>query len=418
MTIKEKFKEVKACASNPLWEQFIHRENEIYSRPDDIRSDFARDYTRILHSNGYRRLKTKTQVFFATKNDHICTRIEHINHVASISGTIAKYLGLNEELVSAIAIGHDIGHAPFGHHGEGVIKNIIKKQIPGSNFWHEKNSLFFLDNIETLSDSKGFASNMNLTYAVRDGIISHCGEVNDAVIVPREENLDLSTIEKASKYQPFTWEGCVVKISDKIAYLGRDIEDAAFFKILTPSNYRQLALIVNRYLPKSGISEITNGALIHGFIIDLVKNSSPETGIQLSQEYLGLMNEIKEFNYKIIYQHWRIESFKKYATVVIEEIFNTLMRFYNFYHEKLSRENRKSAIDQTSLDFPTLSRYFGDWLVKYSNIDLQEKAKLKYKNIEIYNVNCRESYVKCCLDFISGMTDNFAIKVYDEIVSF
>ena len=123
MGLNYKFKEVSANPSNPIWNKFIDREETIYQRPNDIRSEFARDYTRILHSNGYRRLKTKTQVFFATKNDHICTRIEHVNHVASVSTTIAKNLGLNEELVNAIALGHDIGHAPFGHHGETVIRD-------------------------------------------------------------------------------------------------------------------------------------------------------------------------------------------------------------------------------------------------------------------------------------------------------
>lgn len=93
MTKNDKFKKVKAGPSNPQWSNLIKRENEIYCRPHDIRTEFARDYTRILHSNGYRRLKTKTQVFFATKNDHICTRIEHVNHVASVSTTIAKFMG-------------------------------------------------------------------------------------------------------------------------------------------------------------------------------------------------------------------------------------------------------------------------------------------------------------------------------------
>src|SRR5690554_2737203 len=96
------FKPVAAINENKKWEKFVNRKKIIYERPDDIRSQFARDYTRILHSNGYRRLKTKTQVFFATKNDHICTRIEHVNHVSSVSTTIAKHLGLNTELVSAI----------------------------------------------------------------------------------------------------------------------------------------------------------------------------------------------------------------------------------------------------------------------------------------------------------------------------
>lgn len=411
MEQQNKFRNVSANEINPEWEMLISRKEPIYSRPNDIRSEFARDYTRILHSNGYRRLKTKTQVFFATKNDHICTRIEHVNHVASVSTTIAKYLGLNEELVSAIALGHDIGHAPFGHHGETVIRKIIESEIPDSGFWHEKNSLFFLDHIETLSDSSGHERNINLTYAVRDGIISHCGEVNEKSISPRKEYLDLEQIEKSNQYQPFTWEGCVVKIADKIAYLGRDIEDAMFFKILNFSNYKELRSILERHFPQSKIREINNGILIHGFIIDLLKNSSPENGIQLSPAYLGLMNDIKSFNYSVIYKYWRIESFKNYATVVIDTIYKTLMRYFEY-------KDYRVRILMSKENFPTLSKYFYDWLIKYSNMDLERKENLKFKNNTIYDIDDRESYVKCCLDFISGMTDNFALKVYQEIISF
>ncbi|WP_372947823.1 deoxyguanosinetriphosphate triphosphohydrolase family protein [Mariniphaga sp.] len=411
MKTKKVFKTERANNLSPNWGSLIKREKDLYLRTNDIRSEFARDYTRILHSNGYRRLKTKTQVFFATKNDHICTRIEHVNHVASVSSTIAKQLGLNDDLVNAIAIGHDIGHAPFGHHGESVIRKIMNDEIPGNSFWHEKNSLFFVDHIETLTDSEGYEQNLNLTYAVRDGIISHCGEVNQDAIYPRTEYIDLEDISKSNEYQPYTWEGCVVKIADKIAYLGRDIEDAMFFKILNFGNYKELTSILEKHFPKSNLREINNGILIHGFITNLLKNSSPENGIRLSPDYLGLMNDIKNFNYSVIYKYWRIESFKDYATVVISAIFKTLMRYLEYRDYKiriiLSKEN-----------FPVLSRYFYEWLLKYSNIDLERRDKLKFKNKIIYDALKRESYVKCCLDFISGMTDNFALKVYHEIISF
>ena len=108
-------------SENPKWETAIERENPIYSRTADVRSPFGRDYTRIIHSMAYRRLKHKTQVFFSPKSDHICTRIEHVGHVESVSYTIGSYLGLNTELTRAIAMGHDLGHAPFGHSGEGIL---------------------------------------------------------------------------------------------------------------------------------------------------------------------------------------------------------------------------------------------------------------------------------------------------------
>ena len=111
--MEKKFEKYRADENNSKWENIIKRKEELYNRNNDIRSDFERDYTRIIHSQAYRRMKHKTQVFFSPQNDHICTRIEHVTHVESISYTIANYLGLNTELTKAIATGHDIGHTPF-----------------------------------------------------------------------------------------------------------------------------------------------------------------------------------------------------------------------------------------------------------------------------------------------------------------
>ena len=181
-----RFEKYAAVETHPFWSQLIAREGKLNDRLDDIRSPFARDYTRILHSKAYRRLKHKTQVFFNIENDHICTRMEHVGHVESVSATISKYLGLNEELTQAIAAGHDLGHAPFGHQGETVLKGLAKKHL-GQDFWHEKNSLRFVDDIELLEDEYKKQKNLSLTYAVRDGIISHCGEVDENGLMPRRE---------------------------------------------------------------------------------------------------------------------------------------------------------------------------------------------------------------------------------------
>lgn len=124
---RPRFESVATNENNPNWEELTKRSIELYSRTDDIRSPFERDYTRILHSMAYRRLKHKTQVFFNINNDHVCTRMEHVSHVESVSGTIAKSLGLNDELTRAIAIGHDLGHAPFGHQGENILRKMSKK---------------------------------------------------------------------------------------------------------------------------------------------------------------------------------------------------------------------------------------------------------------------------------------------------
>ena len=142
----------------------------------------------------------------------------------SVGGcTIAKYLGLNTDLTRAIAMGHDLGHAPFGHEGE-VELTKIRKELGMDAFWHERNSLRIIEDIELLEDNNKNYQNLNLTYAVRDGIISHCGEVDENGIMPRKEKIDLDTFETSGQYQAYTWEGCVVKIADKIAYLGRSEE--------------------------------------------------------------------------------------------------------------------------------------------------------------------------------------------------
>ena len=149
-----RFERVAANENNEDWSELISREDELYCRDDDIRSQFARDYTRVLHSLAYRRLKHKTQVFFnAAGNDHICTRIEHVMHVESVSNTISKYLGLNEELTKTIAISHDLGHAPFGHQGEKVLNDISEKYL-NKKFWHEQNGVYFVDNVELLEDNQ------------------------------------------------------------------------------------------------------------------------------------------------------------------------------------------------------------------------------------------------------------------------
>ena len=147
------FQAYASSETNPNWKKQIERQQELYKREYDIRSEYERDYTRILHSLAYRRLKHKTQVFFNIDNDHICTRMEHVQHVESVSCTIAKYLGLNVDLTRAIAMGHDLGHAPFGHEGE-VELTAIRNEYGFDDFWHERNSLRIVDNIELLQDNQ------------------------------------------------------------------------------------------------------------------------------------------------------------------------------------------------------------------------------------------------------------------------
>ncbi|MBO7367887.1 MAG: HD domain-containing protein [Paludibacteraceae bacterium] len=379
----------------------------IYKTKGDVRSEFDRDYTRILHSYGFRRLKHKTQVFFnAAGNDHICTRMEHVTHVESVAFTIAENLGLNLELIKAIAIGHDIGHAPFGHHGETVISTIT-----GREFWHEQNGLRFIDDIELLPDLEGNLLNLNLTYAVRDGIISHCGELDEESIRPRTELIDLKNFTEKGEFQAATWEGCVVKLSDKIAYLGRDIEDASILNYFDDEQKAELKQISK---------EIGNGkavnttSIIHRLITDLCENSTPDTGLKFSPNMYSLLCWIKDFNYRNIYKNPRLTPYQKYANLIITEIYNKLISLYK-------GADTISHISSIHFDNKAFIKEFADWLPRYCNQDILEeslKQTLRHcKNKKIYGtLSTPEIYQQAVIDYIAGMTDVFAVKAFEELL--
>ncbi len=411
--IEKKFTHVRTSEGNPKWEACMARKKRLYQRPGDVRSEFYRDYTRILHSLAYRRLKHKTQVFFATENDHICTRIEHVNHVASVSYTIADMFGLNTELVSAIAIGHDLGHAPFGHWGEVILRDITHARL-GEDFWHEKNSLYFVDNIELLPNQLGEEINLDLTYAVRDGIISHCGEMNEPSISPRAEDLDLNRIKSPGEYPPFTWEGCVVKIADKIAFLGRDIEDALDIGILDDEGAKdELKGILRRTGRDLGIREINNTVLMNEFILDLNRSSSPEAGIRLSEDHHEFLKAVRDFNYRRIYDNARLLPFKAYARLIINSMFDRLMSVHG---PDLERTRTEMARNREY--YPSLMGCFEDWLLKYSDLDPERRKAAHYSNRLLYRVEDKASYTRAAVDYISGMTDKFAIRCFNELTSF
>lgn len=390
----KKFEKYSTNPENPNWEKATKRETPLYPRNNDIRNDFERDYTRIIHSNAYRRLKHKTQVFFSPENDHICTRIEHVTHVESISYTIAKNLGLNTELTKAIAVAHDVGHSPFGHEGEKILSEISNRDL-GISFWHEKNGLELVDNIELLEDTERFKQNLDLTYAVRDGIISHCGEIDENCLKPRNEFIDLNDYKFPNQYAPYTWEGCVVKISDKISYLCRDIEDAITLKIF-------------KDIP--GEEDIINNTnLINNLIYDLCENSSPEKGLCLSENALNLMNRIKAFNYKYIYASDRIKPSTRYFRVVINEIYNLLKSMYD-------GQNTLNKLNDVSDIYPNLCKGFINFITDYYDFDNRENLRLKNK--VLFSIDNEKDFYKAIIYYISGMTDNFAIEIYNEIIHF
>ena len=401
--MKNEFSIVAANENNEKYNKMIQREFELYKDNLDLRSEFERDYTRIIHSNAYRRLKHKTQVFFSPENDHVCTRIEHVTHVESISYTIAKYLGLNTELTKAIATAHDLGHSPFGHKGEKILSEISEREF-GERFWHEQNGLHLVDNFELLEDRNGFKQNMNLTYAVRDGIISHCGEVDQNALKPRDNFIDLNIYKKPNEYSPYTWEGCIVKIADKISYIGRDIEDAIRLGILD-NNLEELYEILNLNMEE----KINNTAIINKLVSDLVLNSSIQDGLCFSNEALQTINKIKAFNYKNIYNNERLLQGNEYFSMVINKIYNYLERLYD-------KDKIKVILEKKSKVYPKLVKTFMEWIKNFWN--LEDRSESNLKNKVIFDMNNFKDYKKAIVYFISGMTDRFAMEVYKEIISF
>ena len=387
--MKNSLQKVSANSENPNWENIIKRQNSLYKRDNEIRSEFERDYTRIINSKAYRRLKHKTQVFFSPENDHICTRIEHVTLVESISYTIAKYFGLNTELTKAIATAHDIGHSPFGHQGEKIISELSKDFIQ-KPFWHEKNGLEFVDKVELLETPEGKIQPLDLTYGVRDGIISHCGEIDENGLKPRTEYIDLYEYEHPNQYAPYTWEGCVVKIADKLSYLGRDIEDAITLGILD-KKLKELHEVLKLYKDV----KINNTVILNMFIKDLCENSSLENGLCFSDEKFEMLNNLKEFNYKNIYLSEKTLGSVDYFELVLNKLFWFLSRM-NFRDDDMKKI------------CPVLADDFNKWLKEFFSLDINHRDIIISDN----------EFLQAVIYYIAGMTDNFAIETYNKIISF
>ncbi|MFN3410728.1 MAG: deoxyguanosinetriphosphate triphosphohydrolase family protein [Exilispira sp.] len=349
-----------------------------YERKEDIRGAYFRDLTAILHSYPFRRLRGKTQVFFSPRNDHICTRMEHSLHVASIASTIAKALGLDTELAWAIGLGHDIGHPPFGHLGEKIIATKILKN---QGFTHEKYSY------RVLTKLTNYGRGLNLTYAVLDGILYHCGESFEKFISPN--NL-INNIEEDSKLSiklqsyPSSFEGCIVRMSDKIAYVGRDLEDALTLKLIFQE---QIPINVRKILG------IKNSQIIDALVNDLINDSFKTGKISFSDKIYEVFLQLIEFNYKNIYLHEKLKIFEKNFSMILLTIYNYLSEIYynyKFSFEKYLKEKNFLAIR------------FSDFIKKM---------------YEFYNSESeKDSIYSPVIDYIAGMTDSYAIESAQEIL--
>ena len=342
--------------------------------PCPVRSPFERDTGRIIYSQAFRRLRHKTQVFFNAKNDHICSRLEHVIYVKYIATTIARALNLNLDLVEAIALGHDLGHAPFGHTGEKVLENCAKKYDPDMIFRHEFQSLRVVDLLAERSNGK--PEGINLSFEVRDGIVSHCGETySEYIISPfREKPTELILYPKqALSSKPSTLEGCVVRISDKIAYIGRDIEDACMAGIMEMED-----------IPRAITSTLgsTNSQIINTLVRNLIHNSLDKDEIRLSDEAGQAMKELLEENVTQIYRSEKIRRYENTIKNALEGLFEGLMG---------AMQDKEKAARSNNTVFRDIAKYTRDYPIKGAND------------------------VQIVVDYISGMTDSYATACYEKI---
>jgi len=350
----------------------------MYEAKCPVRTDFERDANRILYSMEFRRLRHKTQVFFNAKNDHICTRMEHVLYVASIAVTIARTLNLNQDLTNAIALGHDLGHAPFGHSGERVLDCCLKKINSRLTFQHELHGLRVVDRLATrISKEKiNEKCGLNLTFEVRDGIVSHCGENYNESYLIRDCNKDpISICNQHSRLtMPYTLEACIVRLVDKIAYVGRDIEDAVRVRLIDIND-----------IPKDIRNELghTNGEIINTLVCDIIENSYGKDCIQLSKEKGEALQCLINENVRLIYNADKIKRYEKTAKNVIEGLFFSLLN---------------SVKDPEAL----------------KNSELRVH-RMFYNFIKDIGYEADESDEQKVIDFIAGMTDNFALSCFEEI---
>ncbi len=299
------------------------------------RQNFSLDTDRILHSLAYSRYIDKTQVFYLIKNDHITHRVLHVQLVSKIARTIGRLLHLNEDLIEAIALSHDIGHCPFGHDGEKFLSERSLRHGLG-HFIHNVQGVRFLERIER--KGKG----LNLSLQVLDGILCHDGEVHSRALTPDNEKTfdilddEIHRKEKNPSFpvRPMTLEGCVVRMADTISYVGRDIEDAI-----------RLGLIDRADLPADcrRLLGDTNGTIVYTLVEDLVANSLDKPHVNFSHGVSDALKALKEFNMSRIYQNER--GWKQ--TEKIELMFQLL--FEKYLHD-LTTGNEKSDIYREFLE--------------------------------------------------------------------
>lgn len=335
---------------------------------EDFRPAFFRDTDKIIYSLSYTRYIDKTQVFSNNDNDNISKRMTHVQMVSKIARTIGRALNLNEDLIEAASLGHDLGHVPFGHIGESILNKISLENNEGY-FNHNIQSVRTLMNIE----NNGLGN--NITVEVMDAIMCHNGEMVKEEYRPIkktpdqflfEYNNSYEDIEQNKKMIPMTLEGCVVRISDVIAYIGRDIEDAI-----------RLGIIEKENIP-SDIVEILgdkNSDIINTIVLDIINNSYDKPYIKLSSNIFTALEELKKFNYVHIYD-------KANTKDNIKEIENKFRYLFRLYLNQLNNKEYSSKIYKVFL------------------------------NIMDSSYICNTTNERKVIDYIAGMTDDYFLTEY------
>ena len=339
---------------------------------NDFRTPFFRDIDRIIYTLAFTRYSDKTQVFSFKSNDHLTKRMIHVQYVSKIARTIGRALALNEDLIEASALGHDLGHTPFGHVGEEIL-NKISLDCGEGYFNHNIHSVRLLMDIENYGRGK------DITLQTLDAIMCHNGELPQSEYHPvkktKEEFLKeykLSYKDKTiiKKLRPMTLEGCVVRISDLIAYLGRDIEDAMRLNIVS---FKDIPDSIKKYLGNN------NRDIVNSLINDVIENSLDKSYIKVSDEVYNAIVDLKDFNYKNIYA----KAYTKEERISLERMLNKL---FNCYMNDLKYNNKDSNI---------IKSYLSNMSDEYKNSNSHERI---------------------VIDYIAGMTDDYCRSEYNKYV--
>ena len=364
---------------HPLATRSADSRGRVRDEPQDpIRLCFQRDAHRILHCTAFRRLRYKTQVIFAPESDHVATRVDHSLYMASIAQTVARALGLNEDLAYAIALGHDLGHGPFGHAGEVVLDKLWKRVDATRSFQHEIHSLRVVDCLAFRPSTR--ERGLNLTYEVRDGIVCHCGERTEPSLSPRARpGPPLETLT-ARAQAPITLEGCVVRMADRIAYIGRDYEDARSVLGRLPP----LPRTVTRALGAD------NRTIINALVTDMIRTNrrAPER-IGFSDGVFEALHLLYDYNCRNIYFHPQLTEYAARTE-------NMLTTIFEFAQRELASRPQRQWGAYTAAD-PVPVRELHGFIRK------------------MYPPGARPAQSQIVIDQLSLMTDRYARTMFEEI---